>query len=132
MPQYTREVVVSKRHFFTRFDYCYIVLGCLSILPLFVYHNYHLEGTTLEHSLRDENVRIIFAASAAFSIPLILDLLMDLISPLPVRVLGPRIILISSMLFPSLIFLLTGNDKQYPAGNIYMILSAAQRMFRYY
>ena len=123
------EVAVTRSSVFTRFDKLYIFLGIVSILPLFVYHDFHLQGSILEESLRNDNVRLVFASSAAFAVPLILDLLMDLISPIPVRVLGPRILLIASMLIPSVMFLVVGENSYFSLGNVYMVVSATQRMF---
>ena len=43
------------------YDRWYLFFGILSFLPLFAYHEYNFKGTKLEDSLRDGNVRLIFA-----------------------------------------------------------------------
>ena len=110
------------------FECWYLTIGCISLLPLYVYSNYHLEGTQLEKSLSNDNVRLVFAASASFAIPLLLDVIMDLSSPVASPSSFARLVLITSTCVPALIFISPSQQPQYGIANVYVIVAGAQRI----
>ena len=115
------------------YDRWYLFFGILSFLPLFAYHEYNLKGTELEESLLDNNVRLIFAASAAFGVPLLVDIVMDFFAPFSTKNILARLILTSSICVPSLLYLYATRDSKAIGnlGNLYAIVSSSQRIFGY-
>ena len=110
------------------FECWYLTIGCLALLPLFVYSDYHLEGTQLEKSLLNENVRLVFAASASFAIPLLLEVIMDPSSPVASPSSFARLVLITSTFVPALVFLYPSQQLQFGIANVYVIVAGAQRI----
>ena len=111
------------------FAYYYVVLALLSLLPLFIHDQYHLEGTVLEASLRTDLVKFVFAASAAACFPLLLELAMDLFLPFPSSNVFARLAVATTIILPACVFVgLAGNTH---IATIFAIVSSSQRILGY-
>lgn len=120
-------VTTSKRDSF--FSSYYVVLGLLSLLPLFVHEQYHLEGTELEASLRTDQVKFVFAASAAACFPLLLELAMDLFLPFPAPNIFARLVVAITLIAPACVFVGLSESKH--IATIFTIVSSSQRILGY-
>ena len=107
--------------FVTRFDIFYLVLGILSLVPLVLPYSLHLHGTALEQALRNTNVNYAFVASISVTLPLIVEIVLDWMTPITSDRSLARKCLVLSLLFP-MVYLIT-NDPVY-----YVVFIYAQRI----
>lgn len=116
----------APKHASTAFEQYYVILGVLAMLPLFLYDHYHLQGTVLEASLRSEQVKYVFAASAATCFPLLLELQMDLFLPFPATNVFARIMVATTIIVPACVFIAFADSDKIAA--IFTIVSSTQRI----
>ena len=125
LPSESVKAVVTTRKHACFFEWYYVILGLLALLPLFLYDHYNLEGTVLEASLRTDQVKFVFAASAAACFPLLLELAMDLSLPFPASNVFARLMVAVTIIVPACVFLgLAGNAH---IATIFTIVSSSQR-----
>ena len=129
LPSESVKAVVATRKHESFFEWYYMILGLVALLPLFLYDHYNLEGTVLEASLRTDQVKFVFAASVAACFPLLLELAMDISLPFPVSNVFARLMVASAIIVPACAFIGLADNPH--IATIFAIVSSSQLILGY-
>ena len=97
-----------------RFDYFFLSISILSVLPCFIQVDLHIANSTLHRSLQDLSTKFSFVASIALSLPMMIDVILDLSCPLKLDNINflAKFMLIVGLLLP-LVILIDENPSSY-------------------
>ena len=109
-----------------RFDLFFLCISILSILPCLLPINLHLADSTLQKSLQDLPTKFSFVASVALSLPMMIDVVLDLSCPLKLDNINllAKSMLIIGLLLP-LVILIDEDPESY------YVLMITQRILWY-
>lgn len=106
-----------------RFEIYYSILGALSLIPLFVDFDLHLQGTPLEASVKNWAVLITFAACAGVAVPICVDVYLDRLIPIVHKLAFSRLVLALSLCVPFFVCIFAQSARTY------YLLMFSQRIF---
>ena len=97
-----------------RFDYFFLTISILSVLPCLVPIDLHLANSTLRTSLQDVSTKFSFVASIALSLPMMIDVALDLSCPLKLDNINllAKFLLTTGLLLP-LVILINEDPSSY-------------------
>ena len=109
-----------------RFDYFFLAVSIISILPCLLPIDLHISNSTLQKTLHDIPTKFSFVASIALSLPMMIDIILDLFCPLKLDNINllAKFMLITGLMLP-LVILINENPSTY------YILMITQRILWY-